>query len=127
MNLKDPKMVVLAFNECINSCNIEGLAALMAEDCVFIDSGGGILSGKGKNLKGWLDFFAMFPDYRNHFSILESRGNEVMVIGHSTCSDERLNGPSLWKAVVENDLIAEWRVLSDTPDERKKLDLPAGK
>jgi ketosteroid isomerase-like protein len=123
MNKKDPKLIVLQFNDCINGQNIEKLSSLMAQDYKFVDSSNDVYEGKEQNVNGWMEFFNQFPDYRNHFSILESKSDEVLVIGHSTCSDERLDGPAIWAAKVENDLIAEWRVYLDTPEVRGSLDL----
>jgi predicted SnoaL-like aldol condensation-catalyzing enzyme len=95
----------------------------MSEDYVFIDSGDDVHSGKEFMVHGWTDFFNQYPDYRNHFSIVESRDNLVLVIGHSTCSFGPLDGPAIWTAKVENDLVAEWRVYLDTTENRKKLGL----
>jgi ketosteroid isomerase-like protein len=86
MRKKEPKLVVLQFNECINHPDIQGLSNLMAEDHVFIDSNGDVHRGRELMIKGWGDFFHQFPDYRNHFAIVESREDQVFVIGHSTCS-----------------------------------------
>ena len=128
MNKKDPKLVVLQFNECINNQDIIGLADLMADDYVFIDSSDDYHSGGKKVMvEGWQEFFDLYPDYRNHFSILESRDNLVFVIGYSTCSYQQLDGPALWTAKVENDLVAEWRVYLDTAENREKLNLPPKK
>jgi hypothetical protein len=69
-------------------------------------------------------FFLSYPDYVNHFSIVESRNNLVLVIGFSTCSHKPLDGPALWTAKIENNLVAEWRVYLDTPENREKLNLP---
>lgn len=124
MNEKDPKLIVLQFNECINNQDIKGLADLMTEDHVFIDSSDDVHGGKEFMTQGWIDFFNQYPDYRNHFSTVESRDNLVLVIGHSTCSFEPLDGPALWTAKVENGLVAEWRVYLDTIENRKKLLLP---
>jgi ketosteroid isomerase-like protein len=115
------KLIVLDFNECINNQDIEKLSELMAPDYTFIDSSGEVTVGKDRNVKVWKDFFNLFPDYTNHFRTLESKGNEVLVIGYSTCSDDRLNGPAIWKVKVENDLVTEWRVYLDTPENRKVL------
>ena len=119
----DPKLVVLQFNECINRRDIDGLAALMSEEHVFIDSSDCVHRGKAFMVAGWTDFFNRYPDYRNHFSILESRGDLVFVSGHSTCAYDPLDGPALWTARVEDGLVAEWRVYLDTIENRKKLGL----
>jgi ketosteroid isomerase-like protein len=124
MNNKDPKLIVLKFNERINNQDIESLAELMAPDYRFIDSSGEVHSDKEQNVKGWTDFFNQFPNYINHFSIVESREDTVFVIGYSTCSDDRLDGPAIWTAKVENDLVREWRVYLDTTENREKLGLP---
>ena len=75
MRKKDPKFVVLQFNECINNRDIEGLSSLMAEEHVFIDSSDDNHRGKESDIKGWIIFFNLYPDYENHFSTLESRDN----------------------------------------------------
>jgi ketosteroid isomerase-like protein len=123
MGKKDPKLTTLKFNECINNRDIEGLSKLMTEDHVFIDSSDDIHRGKESLIKGWADFFNQYPDYLNHFSVVESRGDLVLVIGQSTCSFESLDGPALWTAKIENDLVAEWRVYLDTAENRGKLNL----
>jgi ketosteroid isomerase-like protein len=124
MNQKDPKLVVLQFNECINKRDIDGLASIMTEDHTFIDSSNEVHTGKEMMVPGWKDFFRSYPDYRNHFSVVESRQDLVLVIGHSTCSYEPLDGPALWTAKIENDLVQEWRVYLDTEENRALLDLP---
>lgn len=120
----DPKLVVLQFNECINNRDLDGLASLMTENHTFIDSSDDVHSGKEMMVKGWREFFVSYPDYRNHFAIIESRGDLVRVIGHSTCSHDPLDGPALWSAKVVGAQVAEWRVYLDTGANRAKLDLP---
>ncbi len=97
----------------------------MSDDHTFIDSAGAVHSGKATLVEGWIDFFNSYPDYRNRFSTVESRYNLVLVIGYSTCSYEPLDGPALWTATVEDDLVTEWRVYLDTSENREKLGLPA--
>jgi ketosteroid isomerase-like protein len=123
MNKRDPKLIVLQFNECINNQDLEGLSDLMTEDHTFIDSKGEIDRGKDTMLKGWRDFFREFPDYLNHFQRVESRDNLVLITGYSTCSYEPLDGPAIWTAKVDNDLVSEWRVYDDTDENREKLKL----
>ncbi len=123
MSKKDPKLVVLQFNECINYRDIRGLSYLMTEDHVFIDSNDDIHRGKELMIKRWDEFFHQFPDYQNHFAIVESREDQVFVIGHSTCSFKPLDGPALWTARVEDGIVAEWHVYLDTVENREKLHL----
>ncbi len=123
MTAKDPKLVVYLFNQAINEQDIGALSGLMSPDHTFIDSSDEIHRGKETMVRGWIDFFESYPDYCNHFSVIESRGNLVLMTGHSTCSYDPLDGPALWTAKVENDLVTEWRVYLDTPENRKKLKL----
>ena len=120
---KDLKLIVLLFNQAINDRDIDALSSLMSADHTFIASSNDVHRGKETVVKGWGDFFKSYPDYCNHFSQVESRGSLVLIIGHSTCSYEPLDGPALWTAKIENDLVAEWRVYLDTPDNRRKLEL----
>ena len=121
MNKKDPKLTALHFNECINSQDEDGLAELMAENVAMVESDRVALEGKDAFKNAWIQFFDLCPDYRNHFNRIESRENQVIIIGFSSCSNEALNGPMLWTARVENDLITEWRILPDTDENRKSL------
>ena len=122
----DPKLVVLRFNEAINARDLEGLVALMSEEHRFVDDAGQSIQGRAPAREAWRSFFATFPDYRNHFSSLESLDHAVIVLGHSTCSDPGLSGPAIWTAYVRAGVVAEWRVHEDTEETRKALFLRAG-
>lgn len=43
------------------------------------------------------------------------------MVGHSECSEEILDGPALWTAVIKDGRVQEWRVYDDTEENRKKL------
>jgi ketosteroid isomerase-like protein len=113
--------IILQFNECINHRDIDGLAALLTEDHTFIDSANASVHGKERVAEAWKGFFAQFPDYQNVFERVESRGQLVAVLGHSTCSEPQLDGPALWTAKVRGEHVAEWRVYTDTPENRRAL------
>ncbi|MCX5011724.1 nuclear transport factor 2 family protein [Streptomyces sp. NBC_00555] len=117
----DPTALVVRFNDCINGRDIEGLARLMSDDHTFIDSEGGVVSGKQECLDAWRGFFESFPDYRNVFDSLTAREDVVTVVGHSVCSEPSLAGPALWTARIRNGEVAEWRVHEDTPQVREQL------
>ncbi|MBS3741897.1 MAG: nuclear transport factor 2 family protein [Candidatus Cloacimonetes bacterium] len=123
MNTKDPKLIVLQFNECINNQNIQCLRKLMSSDHVFIDSSNGKVEGKENMLSAWKEFFESYPDYKNHFSRIKSSDNLVLITGYSSCSHKPLDGPVIWTAKVENDKVTEWRVYADTPENRNNLGL----
>jgi predicted SnoaL-like aldol condensation-catalyzing enzyme len=123
MNSRDPKLVVLLFNECIANQNLEGLAALMSEGHTFIDRTGEISQPKAFMVQAWGKFFAAFPDYSNTFSRVESIGDTVSIVGHAFWSKEQPYDPVLWSARIDGGLVAEWRILEDTPENRKLLNL----
>ena len=108
MDSFDIMMIALRFNEKINQRDLEGLVELMSDDHIFIGNSGEI----DKNMKeGWREFFENYPDYRNIFTSVTVKTNVVVMVGYSTCSNERrLNGPSIWTAKVRGDRVSEWRV-----------------
>jgi ketosteroid isomerase-like protein len=119
----DPRALTITFNDHINSRDLDGLAALMTDDHTFIDTTGHAIRGKSKCLDAWRGFFASFPDYRNIFDRVEADGDRVTVVGRSSCSDARLDGPALWAATVRDGRLAEWRVYEDTAPNRHMLGL----
>jgi hypothetical protein len=60
------------------------------------------------------------------FDSLVVEEDQVVVVGHSLCSDARLDGPSLWVAKPSDGKLAEWRVYEDTPANRRMLGIAAG-
>jgi len=115
--------VVESFNDCINRRDIEGLSRLMTDGHRFVDSASG-RSGKNACLDAWQRFFLAFPDYRNHFNRMITTGSTAVIVGRSTYSDRRLQGPALWRVVVLAERIDEWHVLEDTPANRLALGIP---
>lgn len=115
------KKIALQFNTSINKRDLEGLASFMAENHVFIDTEGHAIKGKNACVEAWQGFFQQFPDYKNIFKTVTSRDDLVLIIGYSTCSFEPLNGPALWTAKIQDDKVVEWRVYTDTEENRKAL------
>ncbi len=123
----DPTSVVLRFNDGINARDIDGLAGLMPDDHSFVDSQGGVVSGKQACLDAWRGFFASFPDYRNVFDSLTARNDVVTAVGYSVCAKPGLAGPALWTATVRDGRIVQWRVYPDTPEVREQLAVQDGR
>lgn len=98
----------------------------MSDDHTFIDSAGGVVSGKKACLDAWRGFFDTFPDYRNVFASLTARDDVVTIMGHSVCAEPSLAGPAIWTATIREQKVAEWRVYPDTPDIRKTLRAEGG-
>jgi hypothetical protein len=57
MNLKDPKLTALQFNDWINNQDIEGLSHLSSKNHIFIN---GANEQYREMVNGWKDFFCNF-------------------------------------------------------------------
>lgn len=111
----------MRFNERINARDLLGLIELMTEDHTFIDIPGRVTEGRDAMTASWAMFFKEYPDYRNNFTLVEVKGNLVIMIGFSECSYDPLDGPAIWTAEIRDGLVAEWRVYEDTNDVRQQL------
>ncbi len=120
-----PKKIALQFNKCITYADIEGLAALMTEDHVFIDTENNRIEGKENNIvQAWKPFFTLYPGYRNIFENIVVRGSTVIMQGYSICSDEILNNVrAIWVAGIINNKVGSWHIYPDTKENRKILNL----
>jgi hypothetical protein len=123
MNLRDPKLIALLFNECINRRDLQGLSALMTEDHAFVDRDGSVHGPKQVMVEGWENFFKQFPEYRNIFNRIDSIENKVIILGHAYWSDKNPYDPVIWEATIVTDLVQEWRIYDDAPENRKRLNL----
>ena len=121
MNLSDPKLTALQFNECINNQDINGISKLMTKDYVFIDRKG---DSYRDMVNGWLEFFQNFPTYKNFFSRVESKENLVILIGYALWfKDSSERDYAIWTATIENDLVKEWHIYEDNAENREKLNI----
>ncbi|MBB4904449.1 nuclear transport factor 2 family protein [Actinophytocola algeriensis] len=121
----EPAEVATQFNDAINAGDLAGLAVLMSDDHRFVDAASNVVSGKPACLAAWRGFFESFPDYQNVFTAFFTRGDVVMIVGRSECSEPALAGPALWTATVIGDQVTEWHVHEDAPEVREHLGLPA--
>ena len=123
MNKRDPKLIALLFNECINNRDIQGLSNLMTEDHKFIDRQNEVTAPKEKMVEGWFEFFESFPEYQNYFPKLESKGDTVIIPGYAIWEIGGEKDHAIWVARVEDDRVSEWRIFDDTLENRKKLNI----
>lgn len=119
----DLKTIVEKFNDCINNQNLEGLSDLMSEDHIFIDRDGKSHGPKSFMVEGWKGFFDMFPDYKNSFEKFKIIENEIYILGFAYWSKDEPYDPVIWRAKIADNLIQEWQIFVDTPENRQKYNL----
>jgi predicted SnoaL-like aldol condensation-catalyzing enzyme len=124
---RDPKLIALLFNERINNRDIRGLTQLMTDDYTLILRDGQVLAGKDANVKSWTKFFEMCPVYKNTFARIESRADQVIIIGYAYWNEKQPYDPVIWTARIEGDRVAEWRIYDDTVANRANLGLVESK
>jgi SnoaL-like domain len=110
---------VFAFIDRINAHDVEGLAALMSNDHVFIDPHGNQISGKEKMMAGWRGYFDWFPDYQIEFTDIYDKSDSLALFGFAGGSfqnkkTESWRLPAAWKAVVKDGRVTLWQVFADT-------------
>jgi hypothetical protein len=113
--------VAVDFNNAISSRDLTRLGELMTEDHTLVTGNEDPVEGKEACLLAWKQFFELLPEYRNVFERVWSTGEVVRMCGRSVSTDERLNGPAIWKAIVEGNRVREWYVDGDTPEGRRRL------
>jgi ketosteroid isomerase-like protein len=79
--MKNAADIALEFVGRINRHDVAGLAALMTEDHRFVDGLGQEVRGREQMEKGWLGYFAWFPDYAIKVDDTLSGGNVVALFG----------------------------------------------
>ena len=104
-------VLVHAFSDAINARDLARLEALMRPEHRFVDTAGTTVSGRAECLAAWAAFFTSFPDYRNVFERIDVVvPGRVTATGYSRCTVEPLGGPAIWRVVVVDGSILEWRV-----------------
>jgi ketosteroid isomerase-like protein len=119
-----------AFVRAINRQDAEQVAALMSPTHRFIDSLGNLVEGRDKMRENWAAYFRMVPDYTVAIEEIYPSDPVVIMIGvaQGTYSrDGKLNPKNRWqtpvaiRALVEEGLVAEWRVYADNEPMRKLI------
>jgi ketosteroid isomerase-like protein len=122
--------VAQAFVRAVNRQDVDRLTALMSPAHRFIDSLGNVIEGREKMREGWGAYFRMVPDYS--IAIEEFYPGEPVVvmlgIAEGTYTrDGKLHPENRWqtpiaiRVLVEDGLVAEWRVYADNEPIRKRM------
>lgn len=116
------RSTILAFVEKINAHDVEGLADLMSEDHLSVDSLGRVQKGREKMCEGWRGYFVLFPDYNISVMEIFEKDDTFVLLGTARGTYSVEDGlseensweiPAAWKAVVKNGHVTEWHVFAD--------------
>ena len=125
-----PESVAHAFLRAINRQDADALLALMSPGHRLIDSLGNGVEGQEKLREGWKAYFRMVPDYAVAIEETYPSGPVVVMLGvaqgtftrNGTLHPEnRWQTPVAIRALVEDGLVAEWRVYADNEPIRKVM------
>lgn len=103
------------FVDCVNARDMRSLGTLLGERCRIIDSRGEWMEGRETCLEGLEKLFDIEPDYRIHIASMGRAGDDVLINGHTTGSDPRFLGTTLWRARTDGGQMREWQGYSARP------------
>jgi len=122
--------VAQRFVKAINGHDVDGLTKLMSSDHVFIDSLGNRLPASAMRA-GWQQYFTMVPDYWIKIDQIVSEGNAVILCGSAGGTfvpkggmvrpENKWETPAVWRALVKEGRVAEWRVYCDNEPIRERM------
>jgi len=122
--------IAKSFVDAINAHDVDGLAKLMSSDHVLVDSLGNKFPASALR-SGWQQYFTMVPDYWVEVDQIASDGNVIFLCGSAggtftpkggTINPEnRWKTPAVWRALIKNGRVAEWRVYCDNEPIREKM------
>jgi ketosteroid isomerase-like protein len=119
-----------AFLRAINRQDVDRLVELMSPAHRFIDSLGNIVEGRDKMRHGWAGYFKMVPDYTLAVDEYYPAHSTVIMLGIASGTfthDGQLHSTNRWqtpiaiRALIEDGLVAEWRVYADNEPIRKLM------
>jgi len=121
--MESPEAVAHAFVEAINRHSPPGIAALMTEDHLFIDSLGNAMQGREKMRSAWVAYFALVPDYRIALSETYRSGDIVVMLGivGGATRGQAWQTPAALRAEIRVSQVAAWRVYADNEPIRRVL------
>jgi ketosteroid isomerase-like protein len=126
---------VLKFEQAINTRKAEAVCLLLTDDSVLIDSLGNRVEGVAKLRSAWEGYFKWVPDYTISHEEIFANNSTVAMLGTAQgtyAADGQMKKenfwktPAAWKAVVKNDMIAEWQVFADNEPIRAIMRRPSG-
>jgi hypothetical protein len=125
-----PVAVTIAFIDCINRGDLEGLVALMTDDHALAVLDEPPLVGRDANREAWIGYFTSFPEYVIYPRHIASSGASVAVLGTTTGShlglpdDEEMKLDVIWVGDVVDGRVSVWRIAEDSLEVRAQFGIP---
>jgi uncharacterized protein (TIGR02246 family) len=122
--------VAQAFVRAVNRQDVEALAELMTKEHRFVDSLGNVFEGRERMRAGWKSYFDMVPDYTIAVEETYCDGPVVVMLGVAQgtyarggqiAPENRWKAPAAFRAFVDEDKVAEWRVYADNEPIRQLM------
>jgi uncharacterized protein (TIGR02246 family) len=116
--------------ENINSHDVDAIAALLTSDHRFVDSVGNVTQGREALRAGWRQYFRMVPNYKIEVERALADGPHVVLLGvagGTYSPDGTMHAQNAWstpvalRALIHEDLIAEWQVYADNEPMRERI------
>lgn len=95
--------------------DLSALRGLVGEKCRIIDARGGWMEGRETCLEALAKLFDLEPSYKIHVTSMGRAGKNVLINGHTTASDPRFLGTTLWRALNDGKHMHEWQGYSARP------------
>jgi ketosteroid isomerase-like protein len=122
--------VAHAFVRAINRQDVNALIELMTADHRFIDSLGNVAEGLETMRTGWTAYFKIVPDYSVAIEETFADGPVVAMLGVAEGTythdgqmkpENRWTTPTAFRARIEGQKVAEWRVYCDNEPIRQRV------
>lgn len=128
--------IAQTFVRAINRQDVDRLAELMSPSHRFIDSLANITEGRDQMRAAWAAYFRMVPDYaiaiEEYYPADPAKGDDPVVIMLGIASgtytlDGKLRAENRWqtpiaiRALIEDGLVAEWRIFADNEPMRRLM------
>ena len=118
------------FVDAINAHDVDGLTKLMSSDHVLVDSLGNKFPASALR-SGWQQYFTMVPDYWIEVDQIVQDGEVIFLCGRAGGTftpnggtmkpENKWKTPAVWRALIKNGKVAEWRVYCDNEPIREKM------
>lgn len=100
----------------INNRDFAALEVLVADNVLFMDSTGGYVTGRQDGILLLKRLLAYDPDFRIHLDSVTPHNSFVLAAGYTTGARQDTAERTLFKLLIEDGLLAEWRSYSaDAP------------